>query len=155
MQPQVYIYWEDNKGAEASQRFHLPGGETVGQSIARVNALRSALLPLSNARLTSARLVYRDVVDALGVAAGNSNVLKNLVCLLANGEERGTIKVPSPRPDLPYDSTGPWAGIRITRQAMVDAGLAGPVETALQACVWPWGDPFPTEFVVAGIDFVP
>lgn len=149
--PTLYIYWQGSNGRSAKQRFYLPDGE-VAQSIIRANALRSASLTLSSARITGAALVY-DLVDGVGSAAPDSAVGRNLVCLFGPGDNSGSLRIPSPKATLPYDSNGPWQGIRITRDAFIASGLIQPLELALAPCVLPWADPFPTEFVVAGIDY--
>ena len=152
MGPRLYIHWQDNNGRKATQLYYLPDGETVTQSMARANAISSVSQALSNARLTGGALVY-DQVDGVGTATPEANVRRNLLCLLRNASNQGSLRIPSPAPVLPYDTSGPWQEIRITREAFLASGLIQPLEAALVHCVLPWGDPFPTEFIVAGTDY--
>jgi len=152
--PLLRIFWQDNNERSAELWFNLPDGETVAQSIVRANALRSASLALSNARITGAKLVYEHVVDGVGSADPDAHVGRFLVCSLESGANSGSVRIPSPKPNLPYDTTGPWEGIRITRDAFLSSGLIQPLELALGRCELPWGDPFPTTFVVASRDYI-
>lgn len=152
--PQLIMFWRDNNDKRARLSFWLPDGESVAQSVARANALRSALVPLTNARLEGARLSYDDIVEPVGSPAGDSDTRRNLVLILNDGAGPATVRLPSPRLDLPYDASGEWAGIRISAASW--AAWPGAVTwlSALGLVVFPWGDPYPTTVSVAGIDFI-
>ena len=154
MTPELYLYWQDNNGKRSDQRFYLPEGEAVAQSVGRANAIRDALRPLSNAQLVGGELVYPDIIEPLGVAAVGSNALRHLVCLFRSGEIVGSLRIPSPT-TLPFDSSGPWAGQRVTRDALAALNLVAPLDAAVALTVFPWLDPFPATLVVASIDVTP
>jgi hypothetical protein len=152
IEPELHFYWEDNNGRQSLQKFFLPAGETVLESVGRANALRDAARSLSSARLVRGELVYVDIVEPAGAAAPASDVGQNLVMLFAEGGVTGSVRLPSPAPSLPYDTSGPWASLRITRDALGGAGLLAALELAIAETVFPWGDLFPALFIVAGID---
>lgn len=154
MTPELNLYWQDNNGKRAEQRFYLPEGETVSQLVGRANALRNAIRSLSCAQLVGGELVFPDIIEPMGVAAPASNVLTGLVCLFEAEGVVGSLRVPSPAA-LPFEQTGPWAGQRVTREALAALNLVAPIEAAIAQTVFPWINPFPTTLVVAGIDFTP
>lgn len=147
--------WQDNNGKTAQQRIWLPDGEAVAASIGRANAIRDAARPISSAMLLRAELEYPEIVPGLpDPAAPGSDVRKNLVVFYRDNAETASIRFPSPAPSLPYDTSGPWAGLRITRDSLITAGLVDELELISSLVVMEWGDPFPVAVSVAGIDFV-
>lgn len=153
--PRLRLRWQDGNGKAARQGFHLPGGESVAASIARANALRDAAIPASNARLLGADLEYEDVIEPTEENTNLSDVRANLVLFFKDASGvRCSVRIPSPRLDLPYDVNGPWRAIRIERVALAATGLLDPLEAALSQAATPWGDSFPATFIVAGLDIV-
>lgn len=152
MQPRLRISIEDNNAKSALLSFWLPEGESFGQSLFRANALRAALLPLTNGRIAGARFEYDEVLGPSGTAAPDSDVRANLLLFFSDAAGSSSWRIPSPRSDLPFDSEGPYMGIRLQRAELGTAGLLAAIESAAELTRFRDGTPAPTRFFVGSRD---
>lgn len=93
------------------------------------------------------------IISALGYArmppyvetaiSGPASVHRRLLCLFTNGPMLGSFVVPAVRSNLDYETSGPYAGIRIAPGGTTAARL-DLLQNLLADTLLPDGTPFPT-----------
>jgi len=150
--PALRLYFADNNGRRSRMQFWLPDGLEVAALIARANALRGAAIGISNAVVIGAELLWENVIPGSGgVPSVLSDTRRNLVLFFKDNNGIGSWRVPSPGL-LPFDISGEYVGVRLTRPAMAEFGLLQSIETAAALTASEFGNPFPSQFIVAGVD---
>ena len=105
---------------------------------------------VSTAEVVKATIIYVNANLGLSPASVDSDVYTRCICIFSEGGEWGSISVPSVGA-LPFDADGPYANIRLTREALVLSGMLADVESIAAGQVRPDGSDFPTTFVVGGL----
>lgn len=95
----VNFFFRDNNRKGASTGLFLPAGLTLANAEARTGLLRDALVPLTNAQLTSANIrLFLSESTATGAPPPESEVERKLVLTFATSNRRVkfTQEIPSP-----------------------------------------------------------
>lgn len=144
-------FWlTDPSGKEASTSFWLPDGLSLADVESVANGFRSVLLPVTNARLERATYSVDFVFTDDVTAPPEADVRRRLLVFFTNGTKVRSISVPSPS-QLPFDTTGPYIGIRLQRSSILLSPVLTSLETIPTIVVDVDGTAFPTDFSVAGI----
>lgn len=114
---------EGNHGRTSTTR-PLPG--TVAEITAAANQFAAAVIPLSNAVLVAATCAIVVPVSIPSDSFEQSDVSRAIVVIgRSASDEYVSIAVPSARTDLPYDTSGQYAGYRIAPETWQGPPLAG------------------------------
>lgn len=143
------FFMSDNNGHEAETGVNLREGTTFDGALAYAQALESALSALSSARIDGAE--YKRIIKS-GASPGNlafADMRSDALLFYRNGLDFASFRVPSPK-QLLFESSGPYADVRITRQSLDVSGLLAQVDNFLAGCLDPLGRPYPTSFIVGG-----
>ena len=94
-----------------------------------------------------------DIVSALAYAkrppgvvkplSGPASIYRRLLVLCTDGFRYGSVVIPAARSDLDFETTGPYAGVKIAEGNNPTAQLLDELMLALGATVLPDGSPFP------------
>lgn len=140
----------DNNGKESTVGFWLPDTLPLSDVGVAANVLRSAMLPVTSARLLRAEYVYEFRYPDPNPAAPESDLRRRMLFFFTNESYRRSISVPSPA-ELPLDSVGAYSGIRLQRRSILLSPVLTALETIASNTVDEQGRPFPGSFSVGGI----
>lgn len=145
----VVITFADYSGNLSTIQIY-PGDDTLHTDIvAGVIRLCGKLDAVSTAEIVQAKIIYDLDEFAFGPPAINSDVFERCVLLFRDGELWGSFSLPSVGA-LPFDTDGPYRGVRVTRENLVLSGMLADVESLVTNTLRPDGAPFPQTFYVGG-----
>lgn len=116
---------------------------------AKASALASALAAVSDAHLYHMSITFKVVVPGIPTPGPSSDANTYSILFYRNGDDVGSISVPSAG-NLPIEASGPYAGIRHTRELVELSGLLSTVEAIASGLADRLGRPYPTTFSVGG-----
>lgn len=147
--PHAVFHWRDNNGGRAENLIYFAGSTDYGAIAAKAAALAPLLEAVSSARLVRYELRFELPWQAAAPAAPDSNARSYTLLFYRNNDRVASIKVPSAG-RLPYQVSGPYAGVRVTREDLAVSGLLDTVEGLAAGLVDRLGRPYPTTFSVGG-----
>lgn len=147
--PRVTYLFRDDEGRVGEAAFWLPAPSSFAVYDVTIIELGRRIAALSNALLIGAelRLVYPFSSGPVVLPAKGAN---RLLLFYREGAIGYALNVPAARSSLPYDTTGTYAGVRLSRDSLAATGLLADIELLPQSLVFRSGDPVPTTFVVGG-----
>lgn len=145
----VTYQFRDDEGNIGEASFWLPMLPSFAVYDSIIIELGARIAALSNALLIGAelRLQYVFTTGPVIIPAKNAN---RLLLFYREGAIGYALNVPAARASLPYDTTGTYAGVRLSRDILAASGLLADIEIISQSLVFRNGDPVPTVFVVGG-----
>ena len=147
--PHVVYHWRDDGEGRAETRVYFAGSTDYGAIAAKAAALAPLLEAVSSARLVRYELRFELPWQSAVPAAPDSNARSYTLLFYRNNDRVASIKVPSAG-RLPYQTSGPYAGVRVTRADLAMSGMLDVVESLAAGMVDRLGRPSPTTFSVGG-----
>jgi len=149
--PTMALEWHatDRDEGRALTTMRLPFAVSTADADSVTTELHAVMSPLLNCVITRVgwRWIFRN--DDTEPAETGSNTQVLLALFYRNGERYDAFYLPAPNPDY-FETTGPYAGIRLDMSNPTVVSAIEALSSALEAVVTPSGDPFPTEFVAGG-----
>lgn len=145
----VYTF-VDNNGGKAETRLHFPGGLSAGEVLSSALALASLFQAVSSATIVDVAVRWSISLPNPGAPLPGSSATRAALLFYRNGGDCATVRVPSPSVLL-AETSGLYAGIRITRERLAVLTLLATVEALPEGAVDPLGRPYGTTFTVGGI----
>lgn len=127
----VSLALRDNNANIAQMGFYTPNALTIAQIIARANAVRDAVVPLSNASLYGGSITIPLVETAPTAATPESEVERKLILVsrTASARQKPRFEIPSPVFSIEQVNTDEVSLANTLVAALtgvLDAGLLGP-----------------------------
>lgn len=130
MATRITLQFNDRDGNLGQCSTSNTGLNAVSDLVAEANAYGSFVSGISDAALVGATLSRRVSLSIPSADNSASNVRRSLLLLFRNpADVLASIVVPSARVDLPYDTVGPYAGIRISPDVLL--GPSSPIADLL------------------------
>lgn len=148
MRPYIRLTFEDNGQKEAQLRVY-PADTSEAGAGAYALALAAAIEAVSDAAIVKLELVWPMPGVGSQVPGPASDVRAYTLLFYREGSRVASIGVPSANA-LPYDDTGPYAGIRVTRNRAEVSGVLPQLQAIPALLVGPDGTSFPQLFSVGG-----
>lgn len=148
--PVVTLHWEDNNGAVAETRFRLGDGVGYPEAEAVSTAIAEAAQDCSDAVLVRIELQWRFDIALPPAPAATSDVRRAAILFYRDGNILASFRVPSPI-ELLAETSGEYAGIRITPDSLDLLGLLPKVQGLVANALDPLGRPYGGDFSVGGI----
>jgi hypothetical protein len=137
----------DRDGRKRETGITLPSLSSFEEGLAWVSAMETHMTLLSNARVTSAALHYTTQPAAPQAPSPGSNVFNRLYVICTNALDYAAWTVPSPG-DLPYDTQGPYEGIRVSEGEVNLLPIINDLRALLAQSITPSGNGFPTQRII-------
>lgn len=147
--PHVVYHWRDSSGGRAENLLYFAGSTDYGAIAAKAAALAPLLEAVSSARLVRYELRFELPWQTDVLPTPDSNARSYTLLFYRNDDRVASIKVPSAG-RLPYQVSGPYAGVRVTRDDLALSGLLNTVESLASGLVDRVGRPLPATFSVGG-----
>lgn len=149
MRWEVELTFEDRDGQQRTCRTNVESLGAIADLVAFANAFGDRAQAMSSAQLVAGRLTTRVAPSVTTIAGPNSDVRRKLLVICTDSEQIGSLLIPSPG-DLPWETSGPYAGFRILKSDLAPDHPITQGINALSATVRPDGLPFPTaDWVIA------
>lgn len=148
--PYVVYHWRDNNGGKAEVKIYPPEPHSFDAIVSFALTMASALQGASDARLVSFDVVGTFDISSSLPASPDADMRSYALLFYRNGDARASILVPAPRGVL-SELSGPYAGIRITRDRLELLGLLPALDTLPASLRDPVGRPVGGNLTVGGI----
>jgi hypothetical protein len=132
----VAFTFSDRDGNTGDLHLYLPFSTTETEAFACAEAMLPYLHAISNAVVTRITLQYTATIESSTTPAAQSDIHRKLLLFVGNGENIEALTILSPDLDL-FETTGPYAGIRVDMQSSLIAAFTNSYST--------WAIPFCTE----------
>lgn len=144
------FFFTDNNGRTASSGLYLSDNISVAAAVAKAQSIGPKLQAISNASLIGATITYNVVFSEINPVLEPCNLLDKLILIFREDANANSLVIPAPRA-LPYDSTGPYIGVRLHPDTPGVSAALAPLLAALQGTTTQWLEPFPLTFTVGGL----
>lgn len=146
----VTFHWRDNNGKRCECVLR-PGPAARAAGLASfIEQAAAVMRATSDAALYRAEYNYSEDFPDPGSAGPESDCRTSLLLFYRNGNETSSLSLPSPAA-LPFDDTGPYQGLRLSRDAALLSGLLPDLENLVRGALDPAGRPYGDYFIVGGI----
>lgn len=142
--------FRDNNGRIAETRVRWSSFDTITSAEPAAFALLSAMNAITNAIIVEMTLYAEPFVGSDAPPEAESDVKRALLLFYRNGDDCASVRVPSPSLLL-AETSGFYAGIRITRERLELLSLLSTVEAIPAGTVDAVGRPHGTAFTVGGV----
>lgn len=145
MRWEIELRIEDRDGAQRTCRTNVESSGTIADLVSFADAFGTRVEAISDGHLVGARIHTR-VVPSVSTTAGLASDVRRKVLLILKDSAGnvGSLLIPSPG-DLPYESTGPYAGYRIIKSDLAPTHPIAQGILSLSTTVRPDELPMPTE----------
>lgn len=151
MRWRLTLFLEDNNRRPAQFGMDLPANTTPGAALAFANLIRPAVLDLVSARLLAAEYRIKLSGQVPRILPPTADSRRSATLFYSDGSATARLVIPSPVPSL-AETTGPYAGYRITRESAAAAGLVDELDNIVAGTVTADGELWPGPFTLGAID---
>lgn len=144
----VILHLVDNNGQTAQVRLHCPFRDKAAVEGFALTAA-SRIGAVSDAVVSKVEQVWSADLPASAPPGPLSNVELRTVLFYRNGPDVSALTLPSATL-LPVETSGPYAGVRTTRELLDLSGLLAPVQGLVAGALDPVGRPYGPVFSVGG-----
>lgn len=148
--PVVTLLWVDNNGAIARTQFRPGVANNYAGALARALSIASAMQAVSLATLMRVQIELELTIPSAPAPSPDSDTRRAAILIYRDGDNAASLRVPSP-PLLLAETSGLYAGVRISRERLAVLALLSNVEALSTGLVDPLGRPYGTAFTVGGI----
>ncbi len=149
MRARIQLRLRDREGNRSACSIRADRPILLSQLVTRAQAFEAVISGLTTAEITGGSIVL-PFTRAPGIGAAGSDVRDALLVVFNQGDDYSSILVPSPRPDLPFDTSGAYVGIRIRESNPGAVAALDPLITFLSGASNRDGSPFVVGPWVAG-----
>lgn len=149
MRARITLRVDDREGNRSSCSIRADRPVALSALLAHAQAFEAAVGGITTGRIVSGSIALPFSREG-GEPAEDSDVRDALLMVFEQGGDYSSILVPSPRADLPYDTTGPYEGIRIRQTNPGAEGALAALVSLMGQAANPDGSPFAVGRWVAG-----